>query len=155
MTHAGFPKNLIQNVHILDFAVCNTAKRSRQTDTRARFKNHLTARSLFPQGLKPGFYTARNGAAEAAPLQRIICRVENRRSGVSLPVAVWLRLSLRRRNPAWLGSVACPRSSNRTGGFPASGSRKRLTFSPTEGLPSVSVNRPIQTRCGELFPENV
>ena len=37
-------------------------------------------------------------------------------------------LSRRRLSPVWLGSVSCSRSSNRTGGFPASGSRKRLTM---------------------------
>ena len=31
-------------------------------------------------------------------------------------------------SPVWLGSVSCSRSSNRTGGFPASGSRKRHTM---------------------------
>src|SRR5947207_5409278 len=37
-------------------------------------------------------------------------------------------LSPRQRSPVWLGSVSCSRSSNRTGRFPASGSRKRLTM---------------------------
>jgi hypothetical protein len=37
------------------------------------------------------------------------------------------RLSPRRLSPVWLGSVSSSRSSNRTGGFPASGSRKRRT----------------------------
>src|SRR5215469_17005368 len=54
-------------------------------------------------------------------------RVENRRSGFSLPVAL-TKLSPRRLSPVWLGSVSCSRSSNRTGGFPASGSRKRHTM---------------------------
>src|SRR5215472_16860056 len=48
-------------------------------------------------------------------------RVENRRSGFSLPVAL-TKLSGRRLSPVWLGSVSCSRSANRTGGFPASGS---------------------------------
>jgi hypothetical protein len=38
------------------------------------------------------------------------------------------RLSPRRLSPVWLDSVSCSRSSNRTGRFPASGSRKRLTL---------------------------
>src|SRR5215472_13060271 len=54
-------------------------------------------------------------------------RVENRRSGFSLPVAL-TNLSRRRLSPVWRGSVSCSRSSNRTGGFPASGSRKRHTM---------------------------
>jgi hypothetical protein len=37
-------------------------------------------------------------------------------------------LSRRRLSPVWPDSVSCSRSSNRTGGFPASGSRKRLTM---------------------------
>src|SRR5205823_4835400 len=40
---------------------------------------------------------------------------------------LWAGLSLGRLNPVWLGSVSCSRSSNRTGGVTASGSRKRLT----------------------------
>ena len=40
-------------------------------------------------------------------------------------------LSRRRLSPVGLGSVSCSRSSNRTGGFPASGSRKRHTPNPT------------------------
>jgi len=45
-------------------------------------------------------------------------------------VSRWLvtGLSPRRLNPVWLDSVSCSRSSNRTGGFPASGSRKRHTM---------------------------
>jgi hypothetical protein len=38
------------------------------------------------------------------------------------------KLSRRRLSPVWLGSVSGSRSSNRTGGFPASGSRKRPTM---------------------------
>jgi hypothetical protein len=37
-------------------------------------------------------------------------------------------LSRARLNPVWLDSVSCSRSSNRTGRFPASGSRKRHTI---------------------------
>ena len=37
-------------------------------------------------------------------------------------------LSPRHLSPVWLGSVSCSRSSNRTGRFPASGSRKRHTM---------------------------
>jgi hypothetical protein len=45
-------------------------------------------------------------------------------------VSRWLLtwLSLRRLSPVWLDSGSCSRSSNRTGGFPASGSRKRHTM---------------------------
>ena len=45
-------------------------------------------------------------------------------------VSRWLltKLSRRRLSPVWHGSVSCSRSSNRTGGFPASGSRKRHTM---------------------------
>jgi hypothetical protein len=39
---------------------------------RACFKNRLTARDSSPQGLKPGFYAARNGTAEAVPFQNTI-----------------------------------------------------------------------------------
>jgi len=55
-------------------------------------------------------------------------RVENRRSGFSLPVAVGLGFRCARRNPVWPDSVSCSRSSNRTGGVTASGSRKRHTM---------------------------
>src|SRR5262249_39922795 len=64
---------------------------------------------------------------EADPAATNRSRVENRRSGFSLPVAL-TKLSGRRLSPVWLGSVSCSRSSNRTGGFPASGSRKRHTM---------------------------
>jgi signal transduction histidine kinase len=55
-------------------------------------------------------------------------RVESRTGAVAL-VSRWLLTTLSRRglSPVWLGSVSCSRSSNRTGRFPASGSRKRLT----------------------------
>jgi hypothetical protein len=55
--------------------------------------------------------------------------VESRTGAVAL-VSRWLvtGLSPRRLNPVWLDSVSCSRSSNRTGGFPASGSRKRHTM---------------------------
>ena len=55
-------------------------------------------------------------------------RVENRRSDVSLPVAIGLGFRPAHLNPVWPGSVSCSRSSNRTGGVTASGSRKRLTM---------------------------
>src|SRR5271157_4809340 len=119
--------------------------------THATYITYLPVERLVPSEIPSTF----SAASEAVPLQQTICRVENRRSRCSLPVAILAGLSLRRLNPAWLGSVSCPRSSNRTGGFPASGSRKRLTFSPTEDLPSVSVNRLNQTRRGELLPESV
>ena len=43
-------------------------------------------------------------------------------------MAVGLGFRFTRRNPVWPGSVSCSRSSNRTGGVTASGSRKRLTW---------------------------
>ena len=43
---------------------------------------------------------------------------------------------------------------NRTGRFPASGSRKRLTLSPTEGSHSGVVAGPSHTRSEETLPEN-
>jgi hypothetical protein len=45
-------------------------------------------------------------------------------------VSRWLltKLSRHRLSPVGRGSVSCSRSSNRTGGFPASGSRKRHTI---------------------------
>jgi hypothetical protein len=48
-------------------------------------------------------------------------------------VSRWLltTLSRHRRSPVWLGSVSCSRSSDRTGRFPASGSRKRRIPQPT------------------------
>jgi hypothetical protein len=42
-------------------------------------------------------------------------------------VAIGLGFRFARLSPVWLGSVSCSRSSNRTGRFPASGSRKRRT----------------------------
>ena len=46
-------------------------------------------------------------------------------------------LSRSRLSPVGLGAVSCSRSSNRTGGFPASGSRKRHTIFPVT-LPATS-----------------
>ncbi len=61
--------------------------------------------------------------------QCVIWRVESRTGAVALANrGLWARLSLRRLNPVWLGSVSCSRSSNRTGGVTASGSRKRHTM---------------------------
>jgi hypothetical protein len=53
-------------------------------------------------------------------------RVESRTGAVAL-VSRWLltRLSQRRLNPVWHGSVSCSRSSNRTGAFHAFGSRRK------------------------------
>ena len=84
----------------------------------------------------------------------IASRVENRRSGFSLPVAVGC-FRMTRLNPVWRNSVSCSRSSNRTGRFPASGSRKRLTRSPTEGSRSGVVTGPTHTQSAETLPENV
>src|SRR5689334_25019972 len=44
---------------------------------------------------------------------------------------------------------------NRTGRFPASGSRKRLTRSPTDGLRSDVVTGPSHTQSAETLPEIV
>ncbi len=82
-------------------------------------------------------------------------RVESRTGAVAV-VSRWLYvagLSHRRRSPVWLGAVSCSRSSNRTGGSPASGSRKRLTFSPTEDRWPAQVNRPSRTQRREIPPE--
>jgi len=56
-------------------------------------------------------------------------RVESRTGAVAL-ASRWLLGCFRmtRLNPVWRNSVSCSRSSNRTGRFPASGSRKRLTM---------------------------
>src|SRR5713101_7274456 len=53
-------------------------------------------------------------------------RVESRTGAVAL-ASRWLLGCFRmaRLNPVWLNPVSCSRSSNRTGRFPASGSRKR------------------------------
>ena len=56
--------------------------------------------------------------------------VESRTGAVAV-VSRWLcmaELSHRRLSPVWLSSGSCSRSSNRTGRFPASGSRKRHTL---------------------------
>src|SRR5438094_530985 len=76
---------------------------------------------------------------------RVLLQTENRSS-------TWL--SPRHLSPVWLGPVSCPRSSNRTSRFPASGSRKRLTLSPTEGSRSGVVTGPGHTRSEETLPEN-
>ena len=87
-------------------------------------------------------------------LVKMASRVENRRSNCSLPVDNSTWLSPRHLSPVWLGPVSCPRSSNRTSRFPASGSRKRLTLSPTEGSRSGVVTGPGHTRSEETLPEN-
>jgi hypothetical protein len=53
--------------------------------------------------------------------------VESRRGAVAV-VSRWLMagLSLRRLNPVWRSSVSSSRSSNRTGAFRASGSRRKV-----------------------------
>src|SRR6266567_492272 len=81
--------------------------------------------------------------------------VESRTGAVAV-VSRWLcvaELSHRRLSPVWLGSVSCSRSSNRTGGSPASGSRKGLTFSPTEDRWPAWVSRPSRTHRREIPPE--
>src|SRR5271157_2889772 len=51
-------------------------------ESRVGFKNRLTANGSSPQGLKPEFYEAGDGAAEAAPLQGAIeTRSHNRGKG--------------------------------------------------------------------------
>src|SRR5271157_562942 len=82
-------------------------------------------------------------------------RVENRRSNCSLPVVSRLGFRPRHLSPVWLGPVSCSRSSNRTGSFPASGSRKRLTLSPTEGSQYDVVTAPNHTQNEETLPESV
>src|SRR5215469_5578841 len=64
--------------------------------------------------------------------------VESRRGAVPL-ASRWrlARFSPRRLSPVWRGSVSSSRSSHRTCGFPASGARRKLTVSPTEGWRSV------------------
>src|ERR1017187_10198095 len=59
----------------------------------------------------------------------VLRRVESRTGAVAL-ASRWLLGYFRRArlNPVWRNSVSCSRSSNRTGGFPASGSRKRHTM---------------------------
>jgi hypothetical protein len=58
----------------------------------------------------------------------VLGRVESRTGAVAL-ASRWLLGCFRmtRLNPVWLDPVSCSRSSNRTGRFPASGSRKRHT----------------------------
>src|ERR1700757_3561612 len=84
------------------------------------------------------------------------CRVESRTGAVTL-VSRWLVdwLSPRHLSPVWLGPVSCSRSSNRTGSFPASGSRKRLTLSPTEDSRYGVVIAPDHTQNEETRPESV
>ena len=91
-----------------------------------------------------------------------VMRVESRTGAVAL-VSRWLltKLSRRRLSPVWLGSVSCSRSSNRTGGFPASGSRKRHTMyrvtpSATSEqnagwLDSSSIPRSFVASCARLY----
>src|ERR1700751_1370274 len=50
-------------------------------------------------------------------------------------------------------SVSTSRSSNRTGGSPASGSRKRLTLSPTENCASVGPDEQDPTLHKGMYPE--
>src|SRR6202035_4957502 len=49
-------------------------------------------------------------------------------------------------------SVSTSRSSNRTGGFPASGSRRRLTLSPTESCVSVCSNEQDPKLHRDMYP---
>ena len=82
-------------------------------------------------------------------------RVENRRNDCSLPVVNWSSFRRTNLSPVWPGPVSCSRSSNRTGRFPASGSRKGLTVSPTEGSRSGVVTGPNHTQSAETLPGNV
>src|SRR5260370_33668401 len=60
--------------------------------------------------------------------------VESRRGAVTLASRCRLaRFSPRRLSPVWHGSVSSSRSSHRTCPFRASGARRKLTVSPTEG----------------------
>jgi len=52
-------------------------------------------------------------------------------------------------------SIAATAQPNRTGRFPASGSRKRLMLAPTEGSRSGGVTGPSQTQSAETLPEIV
>src|ERR1039457_5155811 len=86
----------------------------------------------------------------------VLRRVESRTGAVAL-ASRWLLGCFRRArlNPVWRNSVSCSRSSNRTGSFPASGSRKRLTRSPTEDSLYDVVTAPDHTQNEETLPESV
>jgi hypothetical protein len=73
--------------------------------------------------------SSRAGVAPAEVQRLSTAHVESRTGAVAL-ASRWLLGCFRmtRLNPVWRNSVSCSRSSNRTGRFPASGSRKRLTM---------------------------
>ena len=114
-------------------------------NTAARAERRDTSFSGLPRSRNPAFCRT----------QRVKSRVESRTGAVAL-ASRWLLGCFRmtRLNPVWRNSVSCSRSSNRTGRFPASGSRKRLTLSPTEGWWSGGVTGPSQTRSAEMLPES-
>ena len=106
--------------------------------------NHVRAPSRATRSRPAPFHGARV----------IRSRVENRRSSFSLPVAVDRAFAPSRLSPVWLGSISCSRSSNRTCRFPASGSRKRFTHSPTEGSRYDVATAPNRTPIADTLPEN-
>jgi len=91
----------------------------------------------------------------APPRSVVIRRVESRTGAVTV-VSRWVCDSAFASSPqsGWPGPVSCSRSSNRTGRFPASGSRKRLMLSPTEDLRYGVVTAPSRKQHEAMLPEN-
>ena len=87
---------------------------------------------------RSNYASAPNFPAVGRPNLKHGVLVESRRGAVPL-ASRWrlARFSPRRLSPVWRGSVSSSRSSHRTCGFPASGARRELTVSPTEGWRSV------------------
>ena len=79
-------------------------------------------------------------------------RVENRRSDCSLPVDMRLGFRLVTSVRFDLVLFPVPAHRTRTGGFPASGSRKRLTHAPTEDSRYGVVTGPNHTQNEETLP---
>jgi transposase len=77
---------------------------------------------------------------ETGGMRRCHLRVEMWRGGLG-GLYLFPALSSAGASLASPCSVSTSRSSNRTGGFPASGSRRRLTLSPTESCASVCSER--------------
>jgi hypothetical protein len=82
-----------------------------------------------------------------------LSRVEMWRGGLGAAYR-WPALSSAGASLAVPCSVSTSRSSNRTGGFTASGSRRRLTVSPTEGWRSAVQAGPDQTLRATGHPDN-